>query len=126
MSRLLRCLAITCSLLVLAPTARAQTDADAGTALDGGPVVSGDGGSAGEGGSDRDNPEGDDHTGRVVTVCHFSSDCTRGFSCVNGRCTWSRYRDAEGGFCGAVSGLLLVGGVFALTRKRKPPRDPPR
>ncbi len=115
-------LALAAGLLLFAPLAWAQTGEDAGEGQDAGVVdagtTAGDGGSQGEGGADRDNPEGDDSTGRVVTVCNFSYECTRGFTCQDGRCVWTRYRDATGGFCGGVSGVLLLGGVFALTRRR--------
>ncbi|MDQ3263543.1 MAG: hypothetical protein M3Y59_07785 [Myxococcota bacterium] len=114
-------LALAAGLLLFAPLAWAQTGEDGGAGDDAGVVdagTAGDGGSQGEGGADRDNPEGNDSTGRVVTVCNFSYECTRGFTCQDGRCTWTRYRDATGGFCGGVSGVLLLGGVFALTRRR--------
>lgn len=118
MRRLLRVLLV--STLLWGAHGFAQVD-DGG--LDGGAADAGLGlpdGSAGEGGSDRDNPEGDDRGGRVVLTCEFSSDCTRGFVCDQGLCTWSRYRRAEGGFCGVVSMALFLGGLVIWTRRKRP------
>jgi hypothetical protein len=49
--------------------------------------------SVGQGGSDQGQEEGDDPT-RVPTTCQDSRDCSRGFSCKGGRCTYVGYRVA--------------------------------
>ncbi len=102
--------------LALPHGAFAQAEADAGVSTeDGGTDGGTDGGglpdaSVGEGGADRDNEQGDDTTGRVVTVCERASDCSAGFSCAQGRCTWIGIREAEGGFgCGGGQGALAAG-----------------
>lgn len=102
--------------LALPLGALAQTVSDAGVSTEDGGTDGGtrDGGglpdaSVGEGGADRDNEQGDDTTGRVVTVCDRASDCSAGFSCVQGRCTWIGIREAEGGFgCGGGQGALAA------------------
>lgn len=100
-------------LVALLPTLALAQDAGS----DGGQVLLPDGGSAGEGGSDRDNPEGDDTTGRVVTVCEFTSDCSRGFVCAAGKCTWGGgIRNANGGCLCDFTGtaLLFLFGVAVI------------
>lgn len=115
-SRLLRILLLSATLVSPAALAQDAGDAEVDAGVDAGLGLPD--GSAGEGGSDRDNPEGEDRGGRVVVTCNFSSDCTRGFVCDDGRCTWSRYRRAEGGFCGLVSMALLLGAVVVFTRRK--------
>jgi uncharacterized protein (TIGR03382 family) len=105
--------------LLAAPSALAQ---DAGDG-DGGVVDAFDASipdaSVGSGGADRDSP--DEGDGRPVVFCKFNRDCDRGFNCVNGKCTWTGYRDATNGGCtgapGAV-GLLLAAVALRVRRRR--------
>lgn len=88
---------------------------------DGG-IPSADAGSAGEGGADRDNPEGDDSTGRVVVDCRSSSDCSPRFSCQNRKCKYSGIRDADrvGCLVGPEAAIGLAGlGLVAVWRRRR-------
>jgi MYXO-CTERM domain-containing protein len=87
---------------------------------DGGITI--DGGSLGEGGADRDNPEGDDTTGRVVKSCRSSSDCSPRFTCSQGTCRYSGIREAErvGCLLGPEAALGVVGlGLIAAWRRRR-------
>jgi hypothetical protein len=112
--------------LALAPLAApAQTGQpapdDGGTpARDGGTYVP-DGGSDDSGGADRDNPEGDDNTGRVVTSCRTTQDCSPRFSCKQGTCRYSGVRDAErvGCLLGPQAALLVFGLSVVGVRRRK-------
>ncbi|WP_426755188.1 MXAN_6627.5 family MYXO-CTERM protein [Myxococcus sp. Y35] len=67
--------------------------------------------SVGEGGADRDNPEGDDNTGRVNTSCRSTRDCSPRFSCDNGFCRYTGVRqvDQQGCVLGAQAALVIVG-----------------
>lgn len=50
--------------------------------------------------------------------CSLSRDCERGFACVNGRCSYVGFRQAEQG-CTAAPGvaLLSLGVLLALARR---------
>ncbi len=101
-------------LLLLAPAAWAQTPPDADSS-DAGELPDA---SVGEGGAERDNPEGEDSTGRVQLDCRTTDRCAPGFQCVRGECEWTGIRDAEGPSCAlgsALSSLLLLAG-FLLRR----------
>jgi hypothetical protein len=77
--------------------------------------------SVGEGGADRDNPEGEDGVGRVVTKCRTSGDCSPRFSCTHGQCQYTGIRDAErvGCLLGPEAAVVLVGlGLAAAWRRR--------
>lgn len=101
-------------------SARAQ----AGGGEDGGIPSTTDAGSAGEGGADRDNPEGEDTTGRVVVDCRSSSDCSPRFTCQDRKCRYSGIRDADRVGClvgGPEAAIGLVGlGLVAAWRRRRP------
>jgi hypothetical protein len=90
---------------------------------DGGISSTTDGGSAGEGGADRDNPEGEDTTGRVIVNCRSSSDCSPRFTCNQGKCHYSGIREAERVGCligGPEAAIGLVGlGLVAVWRRRR-------
>jgi uncharacterized protein (TIGR03382 family) len=79
------------------------------------PALAQDGGistpdaSAGMGGAEMNTEEGGET--RPNGVCSLSRDCERGFACVNGRCRYVGYRQAEAG-CSAVPGVTLA--AFAL------------
>jgi MYXO-CTERM domain-containing protein len=99
-------------------SARAQQ----GDGADGGSSLPVDAGSAGEGGADRDNPEGEDSTGRVVVNCRSSSDCSPRFSCNHGKCRYSGIREAErvGCLLGPEAAIGLAGmGLVAAWRRRR-------
>jgi MYXO-CTERM domain-containing protein len=99
-------------------SARAQQDGGE----DGGSSSPADAGSVGEGGADRDNPEGEDSTGRVVVSCRSSSDCSPRFSCTQGKCRYSGVREAErvGCLLGPEAALGVVGlGLVAAWRRRR-------
>jgi len=74
--------------------------------------------SVGEGGSERDNPEGEDNTGRVQTDCRVTDRCAAGFQCVKGECVYIGIRDAEGPSC-ALGSLFssLVLGAWLVARR---------
>lgn len=101
--------------------------ADAGSDGDGGLEDGGAGdggqylpdGSVGGGGADRDNPEGEDGTGRVQLDCRISNRCDPGFDCVAGRCAWTGIRDAEGPGCALGSTLAAVALGLALFGRRR-------
>ncbi|QSQ12796.1 MXAN_6627.5 family MYXO-CTERM protein [Myxococcus landrumensis] len=89
---------------------------------DGGVIVPLPDASSGEGGSDRDNPEGDDGTGRVNTACRSTRDCSPRFSCEDGTCRYTGVRKAEQVGCvmGAEAALVLVGlAGMALPRRKR-------
>lgn len=119
MRRLLLALGL---LLAPFPGLAQQEPPDAGPALqeDGGTDVP-DGGSVGNGGADRDNEEGGDHTGRVVTTCRSSSDCSPRFSCSDGTCRYTGIRQAErvGCMLGPEAALALVGVTLVGAWRRK-------
>jgi hypothetical protein len=114
------------SLALLAQLTLAQAGGDAGAPADGGDLVSAlppaDGGTVDEGGAGQDVPEADDATGRVPSACRQTFECERGFSCVDGRCTWRGVRSAAGTGClGASAAFLwtpLAGWAWARGRKR--------
>jgi hypothetical protein len=94
---------------------------DGGTEEDGG-ISSTPDASVGEGGADRDNPEGEDGVGRVVTNCRSSSDCTPRFSCTQGKCRYTGVRDANrvGCLLGPEGALVLAGlGLVSVWRRRR-------
>ena len=109
--------------LLLPLTVRAQ---DAGVSGDGGGVDAGGvfqlpDGSVGSGGADRDNPEGEDDTGRPGGSCRGNLDCPTRFSCSQGACRYSGIREAErvGCLLGPENTLGLVGlGLVLATRRR--------
>ncbi len=73
--------------------------------------------SAGMGGAEMMTEEGGEM--RANGVCSLSRDCERGFACVNGRCRYVGYRQAEAG-CSAVPGVTLVAfALLALARKSR-------
>ncbi len=118
--RLLRSLTLCCSLCVALPCAAWAQDAGG----DAGQMPSMPDASAGEGGADRDNPEGSDSVTRINTTCQFSSDCSRGFGCKDGRCVWlGGYRQASGGnlcdFSQSALALLLGGLALASFARRR-------
>jgi hypothetical protein len=84
-----------------------------------------DGGTVDTGGAGQDVPESDDATGRVPRSCRQSIECERGFSCVDGRCTWSGVRSAAGPGClGASAAFIwmpLAGLLLRRPRERKRP-----
>lgn len=98
----LRCL-LACLPFLLPLGALAQSDGGSDTGL---PDAS-----VGEGGADRDNPEGDDSTGRVNTSCRSSRDCSSRFSCSDGRCQYTGVRkaDQQGCVLGAQAALVVMG-----------------
>jgi hypothetical protein len=80
-----------------------------------------DGGSVGNGGADRDNEEGDDHSGRVVTSCRSTSDCSPRFTCQQGTCHYTGIREAErvGCLLGPEATLVVMGLTLAGAWRRK-------
>lgn len=108
------------ALLLSIPAAQAAGDGtDAG-------VIGVPDASVGQGGSDQSQQEGDDNTGQVVTACHESRDCNKGFACNNTRCVYIGFREASGGCllgvdagAGAVLGVLLVGARRFVRRARR-------
>ena len=52
--------------------------------------------------------------------CLTDHDCDRGFSCVNSRCTYRRYREATYDGCGAnaIDGLWVLGATLLFVRRR--------
>lgn len=106
------------ALLLFLPLAvRAQ---DAGLA-DGGSVYDLPDASVGGGGADRDNPEGDDTTGRPGGACRSGADCAARFSCSQGRCRYTGIRQAErvGCLLGPEDTLAVVAlGLVLVARRR--------
>jgi hypothetical protein len=77
--------------------------------------------SVGSGGADRDNPEGDDGTGRPGGACRSGSDCAARFSCSQGQCRYTGIRQAErvGCLLGPEDTLAVVGlGLVVAARRR--------
>jgi hypothetical protein len=113
---LLTCLALT--LTVLLPLAgRAQ---DAGPPEGGGLYDLPDA-SVGTGGADRDNPEGEDSTGRPGGSCRSSAECAARFSCTQGQCRYTGIRQAErvGCLLGPEDTLAVVAlGLVVAARRR--------
>lgn len=73
--------------------------------------------SAGMGGAEMMTEEGGET--RPNGVCSLSRDCERGFACVNGRCRYVGYRQAEAG-CSAVPGVTLAAfALLSLARRRR-------
>lgn len=125
---LLVLLSLCCAVPSLSHAQVADADGgdDAGEVIeDAGTSIDAPDGSVGEGGADRDNPEGEDSTGRVPSTCIQSLDCAPQFRCQNGRCTYVGYRDAEGGLgCGCASTtapplLMLAAGLTFAARRRR-------
>ncbi|WP_395810419.1 MXAN_6627.5 family MYXO-CTERM protein [Archangium minus] len=78
--------------------------------------------SVGNGGADRDNPEGDDSTGRPGGACRTSGDCAARFSCSQGTCRYTGVRQAErvGCLLGPEDTLAVVGlGLVVAARRRR-------
>jgi MYXO-CTERM domain-containing protein len=95
--------------------------AEDGGSQDGGSTSAPDA-SVGEGGADRDNPEGEDGTGRVVVNCRSSSDCSPRFTCNQGKCRYTGVREATrvGCLLGPEGALMLAGlGLVAVWRRRR-------
>jgi uncharacterized protein (TIGR03382 family) len=115
-------LAAVCALAVPPPALAADGgDPDAGETDGGGTDGGAPDGSVGQGGADRDNPEGEDSAGRVVTHCVRSSDCSPGFTCAEGRCRWVGIRQAEGGCTATGAGpvLPLCGALIGWQLRRR-------
>lgn len=94
---------------------------DGGTDEDGG-ISSLPDASVGGGGADRDNPEGDDNTGRVATTCRSTTDCSPRFTCDQGKCRYTGVREATrvGCLLGPEGALVLVGlGLVSMWRRRR-------
>jgi MYXO-CTERM domain-containing protein len=109
-------------LLVLGLGVPSSTWAQVGDGEDAGVPGSTPDASVGEGGADRDNPEGEDGTGRVVVDCRSSGDCSPRFSCQQGKCRYTGVREAErvGCLLGPEAALVLVGvGLVASWRRRR-------
>ncbi|XXF77326.1 hypothetical protein P2318_30385 [Myxococcaceae bacterium GXIMD 01537] len=121
MRRLLLC----AGLLLLPLASLAQEDALLPAALEDGGTADAPDGSVGNGGADRDNEEGDDHTGRVVTSCRSSRDCSPRFSCDKGTCRYTGVRQAErvGCLLGPEAALVLVGLTLAAVHRRNLPKE---
>ena len=92
------------TLALLAQLSLAQAaDVDAGNATGAGvdagtlSLPPADGGTVDEGGAGQDVPEADEATGRTPTTCRQTLECERGFTCTDGRCTWTGIRSAAGG-----------------------------
>ena len=66
---------------------------------------------------DQKTEEGDSTTSDPCLTDH---DCERGFSCVNTRCTYRRYREATYDGCGAntIGGLWVLGAALLFLRTR--------
>jgi hypothetical protein len=112
---------LACLLLLLPLVALAQSStADAGIP-DGGIRIPLPDASIGEGGADRDNPEGEDGTGRVNSVCRSTRDCSPRFTCQDGTCRYTGVREAErvGCLLGPEAALVLVGLSAAAPRRKK-------
>ncbi|QRN98672.1 hypothetical protein JRI60_06395 [Archangium violaceum] len=109
-------LALTLTLLLpLAGRAQDAGNPDAGSVFD---VPDG---SVGGGGADRDNPEGDDSTGRPGGACRSSVECASRFSCVQGQCRYTGIRQAErvGCLLGPEDTLAVAGlGLVVAARRR--------
>ncbi|HEX8439184.1 MXAN_6627.5 family MYXO-CTERM protein [Archangium sp.] len=82
--------------------------------------------SVGSGGADRDNPEGDDSTGRPGGACQSGSDCAARFSCTQGRCRYTGIRQAErvGCLLGPEDTLAVVALGVVVVAARKRGREP--
>lgn len=110
-----------CLGLLLAPLASPAQEA-----LDGVDAFQADGGTGGrdeppDDGVDPGGEEGDDNTGRVVTRCHSSRDCSPRFTCKEGRCRYTGVRQAErvGCLLGPEAALVLVGLTLAAVHRRE-------
>ena len=56
-------------------------------------------------GAERSSEEEED---ALDTPCLSDRECDQGFACLDGRCTWQRYRDATFVGCGSAPGLSLL------------------
>lgn len=112
---------LACLPLLLPAVALAQSSSDDAGIPDGGIRIPLPDASAGEGGADRDNPEGEDGTGRVNTVCRSTSDCSPRFTCQSGTCRYTGVREAErvGCLLGPEAALVLVGLAAVAARRQK-------
>jgi hypothetical protein len=117
MRRLALCLSL--ALLPLASLAQEEAPLSAFAQEDGG--TGAPDASVGNGGADRDNEEGDDHTGRVVISCRSSRDCSPRFSCSEGTCRYSGIREAErvGCMLGPQAALVVMGLTLVGAWRRK-------
>lgn len=71
-------------------------------------------------GAERASEEEEDS---LTNPCLDDRDCDRGFQCLNAKCTYRPYRDAEFSFCGAAPALpLLLLALAALTTRGTRPR----
>nr|AYM53726.1 hypothetical protein [Archangium gephyra] len=118
--RIVSCLALSLALLV--PLA-VHAQQDAGT-RDAGSVYDVPDASVGGGGADRDNPEGDDSTGRPGGACRSGNDCAARFSCTQGMCRYTGIRQADrvGCLLGPEDSLAVVGlglGLVLAARRRR-------
>ncbi|HEX5749941.1 MAG TPA: MXAN_6627.5 family MYXO-CTERM protein [Archangium sp.] len=117
--RLVSCLVLPLALLL--PRA-VHAQQDAGT-RDAGSVYDVPDASVGGGGADRDNPEGDDSTGRPGGACRSGNDCAARFSCTQGVCRYTGIRQADrvGCLLGPEDSLAVVGlglGLALAARRR--------
>ncbi len=117
-----------CALLLTPLVAGADDDGGADASVEAPLDASVPDASVGSGGADRDNPEGEDGTGRVATTCRQSADCERGFTCnERGRCVYIGVRKADGGGCliaGAMAPSFLLGAGFLATGKARRKKRP--
>ncbi len=113
---------LACLPLLLPAVSLAQSSDEDGGVPDGGIRIPLPDASVGEGGPDRDNPEGEDGTGRVNAVCRSTRDCSPRFTCQDGACRYTGVRQAESAGCllGPEATLLLVGlAAVAAPRRTK-------
>ncbi|MCE9670634.1 hypothetical protein LY474_22770 [Myxococcus stipitatus] len=114
-SRALGLALLACLPLLLPASALGQTG-------DGGVIIGVPDASSGEDGAERDNPEEDDGTGRVVTSCRSTKDCSPRFTCQSGSCRYTGVRkaDQQGCVLGAEAALLIVGlAAVAIPRRKR-------
>ena len=71
--------------------------------------------SVGGTGAERASEEEED---AISNPCLSDRDCDRGFACVNGKCTYRRFREATFEGCGATGGLWLAGALLLGRRPR--------
>ncbi len=71
--------------------------------------------SVGGTGAERASEEEEDATNNP---CLDERDCDHGFACVDARCQWRPYRDAEFSLCGVTPALPLLWLVLAALRRR--------
>lgn len=71
--------------------------------------------SVGGTGAERASEEEEDSTDNP---CLDDGDCDRGFQCLQARCTYRAYRDADFSFCGAAPSWPLILLALAALRRR--------